>query len=273
MYFCSMKKYALSILVFLVLIITLSACSDYKKLLKSDDIELKYTKAVEYYQNKDYFKSIQLFDELLTYFRGTEKAEEIYYYYAYSHYGKGDYVVASYYFNNFSVTFPRSKYAEETMFMAAYCQYLDSPKHSLDQESTVSALKGMQNFINSYPQSTRLAEANKVIDKLRLKLQKKSFEAAKLYFTIEEYNAAITALNAHLKDYPDSQFKEEAYFLILKSFYLYAINSIESKKKERFMATSESYETFAALYPESTFKREAENYYKIAQRELIKLKS
>jgi outer membrane protein assembly factor BamD len=30
-------------------IVLLSACSDYNKVLKSNDIELKYTRAVEYY--------------------------------------------------------------------------------------------------------------------------------------------------------------------------------------------------------------------------------
>ena len=234
---------------------------------------MKYEKAVEYYQKKDYFRAIQLFDELLTYFRGTEKSEEIYYYYAYSHYGKGDYVLASYYFNNFSNTFPRSKYTEETMFMSAYCQYLDSPKYSLDQANTISAIKGMQSFVNAYPQSKRVGEANEVIDKLRYKLQKKSFEAAKLYFTIEEYNAAITGFNAHLKDYPDSQFKEEAYFLIVKSFYIYATKSVDSKKKERFVSTTESYDTFAALFPSSSYKKEAEVYYNNALKEINKLKN
>lgn len=266
-----MKKYALFTLLFLGLIIAFSACSDYKKILKSTDIELKYSKAVEYYEQRDYYRAIQLFDELLTYFRGTQKAEEIYYYYAYSHYGKGDYIIASYYFNNFTNTFPRSKYTEETMFMSAYCQYLDSPKHTLDQESTINAINGMQNFINSFPHSKRVDEANQVIDKLRFKLQKKSFEAAKLYFTLEEYNASITALNAHIKDYPDSQFKEEAYFLIVKSFYIYATKSVEHKKKERFLSTAESYDTFVALYPASLYKREAEGYYRNAMKEINKL--
>ena len=266
-----MKKYALSFLTFLALIALFSGCSDYKKILKSTDINMKYEKAVEYYQNQDYFKSIQLFDELLTYFKGTEKAEEIFYYYAYSHYGKGDYVLASYYFNNFSNTFPRSKYTEETTFMSAYCEFLDSPKYSLDQANTVSAIKGMQTFINAYPQSKRVPEANDVIDKLRYKLQQKSFEAAKLYFNIEEYNAAITGFNAHLKDYPDSKFKEESYFLIEKSYYIFAMKSIDSKKKERYKATTESYDTFAALFPSSNYKKEAEIYYKNALKELNKL--
>lgn len=265
-----MKKCPLYIFALTALVVIFSACSDYKKILKSSDIEMKYGKAVEYYQKQDYFKAIQLFDELLTYFRGTQKAEDIYYYYAYSHYGQGDYILASYYFNNFVNTFPRSKYAEEAMFMAAYCQYLDSPKSSLDQESTHNAIKGMQNFINSYPKSTRVQEANEVIDKLRYKLQKKSFDIARMYFTIEEYNAAISAFNAHLKDFPDSRFKEESLFLIVKAYYIYANKSIDSKKKERYIEATKSYDTFAALYPKSTYIKEAETYNKNALREINK---
>jgi len=271
MYFCTMKKTApFYILLFLSVVVLMQSCSDYKKILKSTDVEMKYEKAIEYYQKGDYFRAIQLFDELLTYFRGTQRAEDIYYYYAYAHYGKGDYLLASFFFKNFSNTFPRSKYTEETMFMSAYCDYLDSPIYSLDQTNTKNAIRGMQNFINSFPNSEKVPQANEVIDNLRQKLQKKSFEIARLYLTIEQYNAAITAFNTHMKDYPDSKFKEDAYFLIFKAHYLYASKSIETRKRERFNSAKEAYENFASLYPDSKFNREAETFHRITLRELNK---
>ncbi|MDD3875976.1 MAG: outer membrane protein assembly factor BamD [Bacteroidales bacterium] len=263
-----MKKTALFILTFFSILLFNSACNEYKKILKSDNIELKYEKAVEYYQQHDYFKAIQLFDELLTYFRGSARAEDIYYYYAYAHYGQGDYVLAAYYFQNFTQTFSRSRYTEEAMFMAAYCEYLDSPVYSLDQSSTMNAIRGMQNFINTFPESSKVAQANELIDKMRSKLQRKSFEIGKLYFSTEDYRSSIAALNAHLKDFPDTGHKEETYFLIFKSYYLYANKSIESKKRERYINAKEAYETFAALFPESSFLREANVFYRNTLNEL-----
>jgi len=265
-----MKKHVFFLLLIFAVMLFNTACNDYKKILKSNDIEFKYEKAIEYYQKQDYFRAIQLFDELLTYFRGSSRAEDIYYYYAYAHYGKGDFVIAAFYFQNFVRTFPRSRYTEECMFMAAYCQFLDSPVYSLDQSNTTSAIRGMQNFINTFPSSPKVQQANELIDQMRRKMQLKSFEIAKLYFRTESYKTSIVAFNTHLKDYPDTRHKEEAYFYIFKAHYQYAIRSIESRKRDRMIEAKEAYETFAALFPESSYMREAGALYRNALKEINK---
>ena len=86
------QKVKLTAVVLLSSIILLSSCSEYQKLLKSSDYELKYTKAIEYYENQQYLRAITLFEELLILYKGTSKAEEIYYYYAYSYYGQSDFI-------------------------------------------------------------------------------------------------------------------------------------------------------------------------------------
>ena len=50
-------------------------------------------------------------------------------------------------------------------------------------------------------------------------------------------------------------------FLILKSNYLLADNSIISKQKERFQNTVDEYYSFISEFPESAYKREAERMY------------
>ena len=86
--------------------------------------------------------------------------------------------------------------------MGAYCNYLNSPDFTLDQTSTVDAIKDLQLFINMYPKSSRLSECNDLIDKLREKLESKDFRIAKLYFRMDDYSAAITSMNNILKDFP-----------------------------------------------------------------------
>ena len=68
---------------FVVLLFILSSCSKYQKVLKSTDLGFKYDKAVEYYDTGEYYRAEALFGELIGLYRGTGKAEEIYYYYAY----------------------------------------------------------------------------------------------------------------------------------------------------------------------------------------------
>ena len=77
-----MKKILLPILFLLLL----ASCSKYQKILKSTDLNLKFEKAVAYYEKDDFNRALPLLEELSTAFRGSAKAEEVNYYYAYCHY-------------------------------------------------------------------------------------------------------------------------------------------------------------------------------------------
>jgi outer membrane protein assembly factor BamD len=198
--------------------------------------------------------------------------EEIYYYYAYCYYHQQDYIVASYYFKRYAKSFPTGERAEECMFMSAYSYYLDSPRYSLDQTNTHEAIKELQLFIDLFPTSDRIDNCNDLIDELRGKLEKKDFEIAKLYLRTGYYKAAIKAFNNILKEYPDTENKEEVLFYIVKSYYNYALNSIEAKQEERYQAAIEAYNDFIYLYPESEFSKEADNLNKSAYKQIEKNK-
>lgn len=252
----------LIIILFAFISITIVSCSKYNRLLKSDDYAKKLEMAIYYYQKTDYYRALQLFDDVIAVYRGKEEAEKIHYYYAYCYYGQEDYLIASYHFRNFSKIFPNSKFAEECYYMSAYCKYLDSPSYSLDQTSTYEAIKELQAFINFYPKSERVAEANKLIDDLRAKLANKFFETAKLYYKIEAYNSAQIAFNNVLKDFPETSYKEEILYYIVKSNFYLAKNSIESKKNERLLNVVASYNTFINVFPQSKHISELQSIYK-----------
>jgi outer membrane protein assembly factor BamD len=163
-------------------------------------------------------------------------------------------MLASYHFRNYALTFPKSDKTEECLFMSAYCKYLDSPDYNLDQTDTYQAIKQLQLFTDKYPKSKRIPECNELIDKLRLKLETKNYQLAKLYFKTENYKAAIYSFNNLLKDYPDTKNKEKGLFYILKANYLYASNSIESKRQERYNSTVKAYNTFISVFPLSLLK-------------------
>lgn len=245
-----------------------SCRSEYQKALRGTDINKKYELAKFYYNKKDYFRALELLEELVNVYRGTEDAENIYYYYSYCHYGLKDLIAARYHFKTFAETYPKSKYAEECRFMSAYCYYLESPEYSLDQGNTYKAIEALQLFINIYPQSERVKECNELIDKLRYKLEVKSYMNAKLYYNIGDYKAAIYSFKNSINDFPDTPYKEEMDFLTIKSGYLYAKNSIQDKKSERFLETIDYYQKFVDSYKESKFIKEAQDIYNSCRREL-----
>ena len=150
----------------------LAGCNNqFSKIMKSTDYEYKFKKAEEYYANKNYKNAETLYQELFPVFKGSDKFEELYYKYAYCSYYQQNYADAENLFKSYLGVFPNSSKAEEVAYMHAYCFYKQSPNVQLDQTNTTKAIGMMQGFINSYPNSTRLAEATQIITKCRAKLE------------------------------------------------------------------------------------------------------
>jgi len=251
-----------------MLSVTMMSCSSFQKLLKSSDNELKYTKAVEYYEKGKYSTAQQLFEQIQSFYKGTEKAEKIAFYSANCYYKQKDYILGGYYFKSFSTNFSTSQFAEEALYLSAYCNYLESPRSSLDQTSTTEAISSLQLFISQYPKSSRIAECNKLIDELRSKLEKKDIDIAMLYYRMADYKASVVSLNNVLKDYPDTKSKELILFSILDAKYQYAVNSISEKRHERMLAASEAYDELAAGFPVGEYSEKALNIKKNISKEL-----
>ncbi|PBQ34283.1 outer membrane protein assembly factor BamD [Sphingobacteriaceae bacterium] len=258
-----MKK--ISILV-LVVTLVLTSCNSYNKLLKSTDYELKLRKAKEYYDKEYYIRSSQLYEELMPVVKGTDKAEEVYYYYTWSEYNLGDYILSQYHFKNYTRQFPNGKHVEECYYMNAFCYFLNSPNYKLDQSYTKNAIKEFQSFIDFYPESSRMDSCNLLIDQLRSKLEKKEYEITKQYYKLGTWKAAIVASKNFIKEYPSSNYNEEMYYMIIDSYYTLAINSIYSKKEERLNGAIENYVKFLDLYPKSSYISRSESIYNSSKR-------
>ena len=233
-----------------------SACGDFQKLLKSNNNELKYETAVSLFNKASYNKAMQLFEQITAEFRGTDKAEKIAYMNAYCYYHESDYILANYQFKQFAENFPTSQFAEECAYMSAYCKYLDSPIYSLDQTNTTDAMKDLQVFINRYPQSTRVEQANELIDKLRDKLEMKAYEEGMLFYKTNDIQAAIVTFNNLLKEYPDTRFREDALYMLMKAYNQYAEKSISSKLSERYAQVYETCDKILQDFSKSKYTKE-----------------
>lgn len=262
-----------NILIFSTLLLLLSGCSEYQKLLKSSDYKEKYKKAVLYYNDEQFVKAATLFEDLAPIYRGTSKAETISYYTAFCSYGMGSYIEGGYHFRNLIKTYPDSPFAEESLYMSAYCYYMQSPKPRLDQRSTAEAIAAYQLYINRYPNSTRVKKCNEYIDELQDKLVMKSFLSASNYFDRERYPSAIVALQNSLKDYPSSKHRESLMFMLLKSKFVLADLSVVSKQRERFNNAKEEYYSFVDEFPQSTYSNQTTAMLKEIDKYLKKFSS
>ncbi|WP_420387109.1 outer membrane protein assembly factor BamD [Roseivirga sp.] len=274
-----MKKTPL-LLLFLAILTLYTSCSNtLGKLERSNDYEELYNGAIAYYERGKYEKAKILFERIYPFYRGSEQAEKIRYYWAYCEYYQGFYQLSAYQFKEFYQTFGRSQMAEEAQYMEAYSLFLDSPDPDLDQASSEQAVIAMQNFLNRYPASQYYQRANEIIDELQVRFETKAYSTAKLYYRLTTglsyktyLEAALVTFEAFKDDYPDSKYNEELLYLSVETSYKLADNSIPDKKKERFDKTIDLYKEFTEKYPASEYMNKAEDYYQQTVKELNKLK-
>lgn len=246
---------------FLFIIIIASAltsCNEYQKALKKDDISKKIEVATKQYDKGKYSKAIRLFEQLAPQYRGKPQAEKMFYMFSQSYYKTEQYYLAGYQFESFAAGYPKSEKIEEASFLGAKSFSMLSPVYSLDQTDTNKAIDKLQDFIDGYPNSTYLPEANLVLKTLREKLEKKAFETAKQYNSISDYQSALVALDNFISDFPGTPFKEKALYYKLDSAFQLAVNSVPTKKQERLANAKVAYSNLIKFNTNTEYKSKAD---------------
>ena len=265
-----MKK-NLNLIVALLSAAILSGCGEYNKVLKSTDYNYKYEYAKRAFEEGKYTQAYTILEDIVTVFKGTDKAEESLFLLGMSYYENKDYLSSGSYFRTYYQHYPKGKYAELARFYCGYGYYLDSPETQLDQTGTVKAIEELQNFLEFFPKSDKVSIAQNAIFELQDKLVKKELENATLYYNLGNFmgnnyeSAVIVAKNA-LKDSPYSKYKEQLELLILKSRFQEANQSTDEKKEDRFRVVIDEYYSFINDFPESDNRNEADNIFKIASK-------
>lgn len=256
---------------FVVLVLLMSSCSKFNKVLKSNDYEYKLKMANEYYDKKLYRQSQVLFEELFPVFKGTPQFDDLYYKYAYAHYNLKDYTTAENLYKGYLEVFPNSSRAEEIEFMQAYCFFKQSPKAELEQANTLKAIGMFQVFLNTHAASEKRKEAEGIIAQCQVKLERKEYLSAQLYYNLGQFRAAALTYTTLINNYPDSHKGDEYKLMSIKSYFKYAEMSVKEKQEERYSRVVKEVEDFQDRFPESKLLKEAERYLTLSQNNLKSL--
>ena len=252
----------------LTMILLISSCNEYQKVLNNEDMNVKYKAAEEYYNNGEYRRANRILEQLVPAYRGKPQAERLVYFFADSYFQTKNYYLASYQFESFIKSFPKSQKLEEATFFAAKSHYMMSPTFSLDQEETNTAIEKLQIFMNNYPKSKFTDECNQLISELQNKIEKKEFEIAKQYYNIYDYRAAIKSLDNFVGEFVGSKFREEALYYKFLSSYEIAINSVESKKLQRLSDLKQLHNNIVRYYPETLFEEDLTKKMEVIEKEI-----
>ena len=247
----------------------LSCNKTFEKAMKSNDPQFALKTADKLYEEGKWRYATDLYKKIAPDFAGTKEAERIYLNSAYANYNDGQETLAAKQFKNFYIQFRNSPEAEEALYMSAYSYYKGSPQYNLDQTNTYEAIKELQGFIDTYPTSPKVKEANQLINELRLKLEKKAFEIAKTYYTTLKYKAATVNFANFIDDFPDSKYREEAYIYLLRAKSELALKSVFSKKDLRLKEAVTTYRLFVKTYPNTEYLKEAQNWLRKIEEEQV----
>ncbi|MDR2938207.1 MAG: outer membrane protein assembly factor BamD [Prevotellaceae bacterium] len=243
----------------------LCSCNSFDKLLKNPDFGMKYREAGKFYERAKYDKAVMLYENIMTFYRNTPQEDTINIRVARGYYQQSDYEMAQHYYGQFRQRFPRSKFIEEVDYMQGLCSFDLSLRPSLDQTETNNAIQAFNMYLYRYPKGEFAGECKEKIAELEGRLVEKAFNGAKLYYTTEHYKAAVVALKSCIKSFPSSPYREEMLYLVLRSSYLHAKNSVREKQRERYQLAVDEYYNLVSEYPETKHKREAEKIYKELQ--------
>jgi len=246
-------------LLFIFSALILASCSSYQKLLRSDDVAKKYTAADSLYKIGKYKKTLALMEQIVPAYRGKPQAEPLMFRYANTFYNLEDFYLAGYQFERFVISYPKSDSVEIASYKSARSYYELSPRYSLDQKDTYTAMEKLQSFVDKFPNSEYRSDANAMAAELREKLEKKDFETANQYLRISDYKAAIEGFDNFILDHPGSKYRERAFYGRIEASYLLAINSVPYLVEERLNQTKKYHQSFLKYFKEGELKADADD--------------
>ena len=254
-----------------VLAVAFSSCkSQYEILLNSNDADLKYEAAFDYYNQGKYSKAGTLFESLSVLTNGTERDDTVRFYWGLSNYKFKDYYTAETNFANFLEVYPRSPFASEARYLRLDCLYRSTLRYELDQSPTYKAITEISEYMIEFPDTPHMQVCRDMLKDLNDRLDKKAYESAKLYYKMENYKSARVAFRNVLKDDADNIYREDILYYIAMSSYNFAHMSVPDKQKERYLTFVDDYLNFISEIPQSHFRRELDNIYRKAQKALGK---
>ena len=258
-----------NLFVVLVAVMAMASCkSQYEILLNSNDVDQKYEAAFEYYNARKFSKAASMFESLAVLTDGTAKDDTVKYYWGLSNYKFKDYYTAETNFEQFIESYPRSPFTSEARYLRLDCLYRQTLRYELDQTPSYKAINEISAYILDYPSNTHMRECRDMLLDLNERLDRKAYEAAKLYYNMEEYISARVAFRNVLKDDADNIYREDILYYIAMSSYKYAYNSVPEKQKERYLAFVDDYLNFVGEMPLSHYRKELDGLYNKAQKAL-----
>lgn len=237
--------------------LAIAGCSGSGK-ARYDSPEEAYTTGKQYFEEGKYLRAIEFLQGSFDFGPTHEFAADAQLMLARAYAANRDYLLAAHEYSRFIQIYRLDPRIAEAEYEYAMTFFHQSPRYQLDQTDTEKAVRQFQLFIDKYPMSPLVADAEEKITVLREKLGRKGYETGRLYERRDLYQAAAVSYEQVFDKYPDTQWADDALLGAVRVYILYADNSVESKMEERYAKAVENYQRLRQLFPTESVTSEAE---------------
>ena len=251
--------------IFIVVTSLLVNCGS-KSIHIEEDLTPNFNKAMKFFNRGKYPQAKEEFNYIIMTDPGSKLANESQYY-------KGESLFQMKEYNEAWITFER--YArftndinkiEKSRYRICECAIYETNSYQRDQKQTMRALDQLQMFIEDFPQSGMIQDAEKSITELRIKLAKKDYEIGRLYLKLDEYEAALIYFRSVLNNYYDTDFADDARIGIILTHILNnnrqgAVNYFNAEKS-RFLKP-ENYNKAESLLDDTESGLKLAHYFQL----------
>lgn len=220
----------------------------------------KYNKACAYYNKKKYSAALELFEEARPFLKGKKEEVDLDYYLSYCLFYLKQRLMSADNFKIFYTKFNRDPRVEEAVYMQGFNLYLESPYSNLGQNITYEAIESLEKYLEIYCDGKYSGSVRMHLAELNEKLAEKSFNNAKVYYDMCNYDAAVVAfINFSIK-FHYSVLLENALYLKICSRNK-TIHSMQNCPKELLHLCIKECAEFLKKYPSTKYKIEVTKIY------------
>jgi outer membrane protein assembly factor BamD len=170
--------------------------------------------ADDLYERKKYTKAAVEYKDFLSAFAGDERGDYAQYKLAECYRMKEDYALASVEYRILINDYNYSEYVDDAFFLEGLCSFRMTQRAERDQTKSYEALARINRFMQFFPNSPRMAEAEKVRAEINDILAKKHYMNANLYFKRKHYRAATVYFNKVVEEFPDTVWAGKSWYYI-----------------------------------------------------------
>jgi len=171
---------------------------------------------MELFNDEDYEVAIVEFQNILLQYPGSSVNDDAQYYLGMTYFNREQFLLAAYEFSKLIRNTPASPFVPDAQFMLGESYYQLAPGYPLDQAYTKKAIEEFQAFIDFFPASPKVEQAEMKIKEMNERLAEKEYQSGLIYEKMEYEYAALKYYTYVTESFHDTKYAPVALYNKIK---------------------------------------------------------